>query len=68
MNQITINQKIVSTNDAQLHFMNWCLDVKNEGNPVPKTALACQAVFMCANTYRDAEAIKLVSQSGVEIN
>ncbi len=62
-----INGQAVTGNQAELAYMNWCLALENEGQPVPRTALGCIADFQQGAFRGNAEARARIEQSGIVI-
>lgn len=56
----TVHDKPATGVQAELHYINWCLALENEHNPVPRTSLAASADFQ-AGAWRgnDSAAARL---------
>jgi len=63
-----INGERVSGIAAELHFMNWCLSVDQEGTPwVPRSGLSASRGFHLGVYGTDEIHLELVERSGVEV-
>lgn len=62
-----INGQAVTGNRAELDYIEWCLALENENQPVPHTAPGAIADFQ-AGAYRgNSEARARIEQSGIVI-
>lgn len=62
-----INGQAVTGNQAELAYMNWCLALENESQPVPRTGLSASRDFQEGAYRGNAEARARIEQSGIVI-
>jgi hypothetical protein len=60
-----INSQPATGLQAEAHYVEWCLSLQNEHNPVPHNALDAMADWQRGAYRNDADAYSRMQQSGI---
>ena len=64
---IYLHGKQVTGNDAAVHFINWCLSLENENQPVARCSLDADRDFQQGVYGCNMEKREILKHAGIEV-
>jgi len=68
MMHIYLNGREVTGNEAEVHFVSWCLSLENENQPVAHCSLNASRDFQDGVYRHNLEKRQILKRSGIEVD